>query len=206
MARFPTVLALALTMSVPGACRLAVIEPEPLAGPVPAVIAVWPVAVTDSGAAADVLLSGLGMAVRGRGYAVVSTAVGRELLVGADLLPPDGVPRRLAAIGQALSADAVMVLDVRAFESRPTSVGGLAEARWDLGWRLLSTRGGGVLWSHVHHGLWRNSDGGGFDPLRRLDALPEIVPIGGDGRWHFGSVRELAAGLHRLAMEHLPRR
>ena len=81
----------------------------------------------------------------------------------------------------------------------------LESARWSLHWQLVSTRGAGVLWSWEHQGSWHRRDTDTSDPLRRHDADPEIVPIGGSSVPNFRDAIDVAAWLHKKAMEHLPR-
>ena len=104
-------------------------------------------------------------------------------------------------IGILFDVEALLVLEVRQFAAEGDP---LRSASWDLQWRLLSTRGHGTLWSYEHHGNWAQRPFADEDPLRRLDAEPEIVPIGGDRARSFRSAAELAAELHQLAMAHLP--
>ena len=189
-----------LFTSVAGACQLGgKVEPTPLKGPAPHAIVVWPV-VSGAGVPRDVF-AGLDLAVRGRGYEVQSFAVGQQRLAEAGLL--EGAEPDAAKIGPALGVDAVMQLQVGAF-----AIDGdrsLESARWSLQWQLVSTRGGGVLWSWEHHGSWHRRDTDTSDPLRRHDAEPEIVPIGGSSVPNFRDVIDVAAWLHKKAMEHLPR-
>ncbi|MCA8948895.1 MAG: hypothetical protein KDE27_05290, partial [Planctomycetes bacterium] len=127
-------------------CHVTTVESRPLAGPTPQRVAVWPVA--DE----PVLLAGLDDALRGRGYTIVSTAVARQLLADAALLPPDTrAPRgaEVSAVGAALGADALLELEVSRFEA---SAGEFREARWDLTWRLVAARDGAVVWDYEHAG------------------------------------------------------
>ena len=175
-------------------------QPVPLRGAAPAAIAVWPWAFGDGAAPTDTAVDGLDAAVRGRGYRVPSLAVTRELLreraIGA-ASPPGTV--ELTTLGQALEADAVVVLDVLRWqcEGEPVRFAG-----WHLRWRLLSTRGLGEQWQHEHVGSWTQRDPS--DPLRRLDEETPYVPIGGDRRRAFRSAGELLAQLHLDAMATLP--
>jgi hypothetical protein len=183
-----------------GACQLGgVVEPTPLRGPTPHGIVVWPV-LSDAGVARDVF-AGLDLAVRGRGYEVHALAVGSQLLAEAGLL--EGAEPDAARIGPALGVDAVMKLQVGAFAMDGDR--SLRSAHWSLHWQLVSTRGGGVLWSHDHQGSWHRRDTDQGDPLRRPDAEPEIVPIGGSSVPNFRDAIDVAAWLHKKAMEHLPR-
>ena len=188
-----------LFVSAVGACQLSgVVEPTPLKGPAPHGIVVWPV--LSDGVARDVF-AGLDLALRGRGYEVHSLAVGQQMLAEAGLL--EGAEPDAARIGPALGVDAVMQLRVGAFAME----GGrsLRRAHWSLHWQLVSTRGRGVLWSYEHQGSWDRRDTDTSDPLRRHDADPEIVPIGGSSVPNFRDAIDVAAWLHRKAMEHLPR-
>lgn len=188
-------------------CQFSSVTPVAMRGPAPALIAIWPTVPAPFAASEAALLTGLGDAVSDRGFRIVAPAVARQLLVDAGRWRPHVAPAELAATGLALGADAVLVLEVRAFESSSGARSGHLEvARWDLGWRLLSTVGRGVLWEYSHQGAWRASDGDDFDSLRRLDAPPATVPIGGGRGWSFRKADELAANLHRLALQHLPRR
>ena len=188
-------------------CRVGAIEPEPLLGPAPVTIAVWPGLGGGFAALEPALLAGLDDAVRGRGYRIVNVAVTRELLRAADLWQSgDAAPAELGDVGRAVGADAVLEFEVRGYDDELDAVGRLLRARWDVGWRLLSTRMAGVLWQHAHRGHWRRQPGEPFDPLRRLDEPLQPVTIGGEGVPVFRDRQELAAHLHRLAMQSLPTR
>jgi hypothetical protein len=188
-----------------GACacttgwRVAAVAPEPFAGPAPRAIAVWPWLDEAASPHAEALLADLDAIVRSRGYRVPSLAMVRQQLADAAVLP--GPPGDLAAVGRILEVDAVAVLDVAQFAADGDP---LRSARWALGWRILSTQGRGPLWHHELTGRWDRRDYVDDDPLRRPDAEPDVVPFGGDRAPSFRSVRELAANLHRLAMDHLP--
>jgi hypothetical protein len=194
-----------LPLLLGAACRFAAVAPTPLAGPVPTTIAIWPAVAADHVAAADALLAGLGDAVAGRGYRVVTAAIARQLLRDAGLWQPDmPAPPDLAAPGRVLFADAVLELDVRAFADEDDGQRRYAAARWDLAWRLRSTAGG-VLWQHEHRGAWqRPREDGGEPPAR--DGRIEPVLFGGDRPPVFADRRALLAGLHHLALLHLPPR
>ncbi|HEX6812114.1 MAG TPA: hypothetical protein VF384_10865 [Planctomycetota bacterium] len=183
-----------------GACRVGDVEPTPLRGPMPQGIVVWPV-LPEADQATQEVFAGLDLAVRQRGYEVQSLAVGTQLLAEAGLL--DGADPDAARIGPALGVDAVMRLQVGEF--RMEGERSLRSAHWRLHWQLVSTRGGGVLWSHEHNGSWDRRDTDTGDPMRRYDAEPEIVPIGGSSVPNFRDAIDVAAWLHRRAMEHLPR-
>lgn len=183
------------------ACRVGEPELVALRGDLPKSIAVWPFVGPQFDAASELLLEGIEVAVRGRGYQVVPAAVASELLRA---LGPGIAEVEPAAMGQTLSCDAVLQLVVRDFEaagSRP-----LREARWDLEWRLISTRGGGVVWSYPHHGTWAPPPENFGDVHRPLDAEPDIVPMGGDPRITYRNANELVASLHRMALSFLPSR
>jgi len=194
-------LVLLLASGLCAACRVAAVVPAPLLGPAPQSIAVWPAA-TAAGPHAQELLDGLDRAARTRGYRVQAAAVTERLLAdAAEVVPPPSL-EDLPGLGRLLDVDALLALEVRAFAADGEP---LRSSRWDLQWRLLSTRGHGTLWSFDHAGAWallRDE----ADPQRRLDAEPEVVPIGGDRARRFRGVPELAADLHRLAMDHLPAR
>jgi len=195
-------LALAITMALLAGCRFSMVEPQPLTGPQPSGVAVWPSLPVDFAEDEAALLTGLDLAVRSRGYRTTSLEVGRQLLSEAGLWVSHAeAPRDAAAVGRALGVDALLLLEVREFEA---TRGEFRDARWDLVWRLVSTRGGGVLWQYAHHGTWNRSREQRVDPLRRLDAEPDIVPIGGPRAWDFRSTADLAANLHWLALAHLP--
>lgn len=181
-----------------GGCHLGGPATIPLRGEPPDVVAVWPFVAVGQEALAGLLLPPLDEALRPRGYRVVVSAVAARLLeaAGAGASP---VP---ASAGPALGADAVLELLVRDFEAsgeRP-----LRHARWDLEWRLWSTRGGGVLWSFAQRGSFQAAPQAAADPHRPLDAEPDIVPIGGAGASGYRDATELAAVLHRDAMARLP--
>lgn len=179
--------------------RVAAVSPQPFAGPAPRAIAVWPWVREAGPMSPDDLLADLDAMVRSRGYRAPSLAVARQQLLDAAV--PPGPPGDLAAAGRILAVDAILVLDVGRFEADGEP---LRRADWELGWRILSTTGGGLLWSHDHAGRWHRRDLVDDDPLRRPEAEPEVVPFGGDRAPDLRSGRELAANLHRLAMDHLP--
>lgn len=183
-------------------CRVSTIEPVPIAGPTPRSIAVWPLVTDPTGAPVGGLLEDLDRAARSRGYDVLATAVTYRMLV--DEAAPGATPdlRDLPALGRQLGVEAILVLDVRAFaaDGEPPR-----SARWDLGWRLLSTAGRGELWSWEHHGSWRRRPADDDEPLRPPDDAMRPVTLGGDRSPYYRSLRELAADLHRHAMDHLPR-
>ncbi|MEO6596312.1 MAG: hypothetical protein ABIP94_16305 [Planctomycetota bacterium] len=188
------------TLLAAGGCRLGQAEPVALHGPAPRSVVVWPRLPEAFADVEQSLLAGLDIALRRRGYDVHSVAVGRQLLLEADLLT---LEPELARVSALLAVDAVLQLDVGEFTA--SSDGLLQRARWDLGWRLLSTRGEGELWHYSHHGTWQRRELDTGDPLRRFDEEPDIVPIGGRGAPNFRDVVDLAAWLHRFALERLPR-
>lgn len=180
------------------ACRLGEPEPTPLRGPAPAVVAVWPHVAPAFAPVRATLLAGLDAALRERGYRIVTAPVAAEMLAAAGL----GAGVDPARAGPALGADAVLVCDVRAFAAagrRP-----LQEADWDLAWRLVSTRGDGVLWEHRDTGVWSRPRDDGRPPGQPLDALPEVVAVGG-GPITYRDAEDLLATLHRRALLALPR-
>lgn len=186
---------------VVAACQVAEPTPVPLRGEPPRTIAVWPRAGNEATVGNDVLLDGLEAALHGRGYQVVASRVAAELLQAASDGRTEPDP---AAMGQVLVCDAVLQLVVREFTAAGTRP--LREARWDLEWRLVSTRGEGVVWSFSNRGSWFPPQGDFGDPHRPLDAERDIVPIGGDPRITYRNANELAASLHRMALSHLPPR
>jgi len=183
------------------ACAAPGDETVPVRGPLPRTVAVWPSLGEAFAASRDVLLAGLDAALFPRGYAVIPPAVAAELLAGAAI---DATAADPAASGRALAADAVLQFVVRDFVvegERP-----LRAASWDVEWRLVSTRGAGVLWNFAHRGSWHRATDDGRDPHRALDAEAEITPIGGRGPANHRDAIDLCAALHRLAMAKLPRR
>jgi hypothetical protein len=186
-----------------GGCQLTTFEPTPLRGPSPQGVAVWPTVAEAAKPFERDLLAGADAALRGRGYHAPSVAVAAQLLGERGLLKPGAEPADLARIGKELGVDAVLCFDVRQFEV--PGGGTFASARWDVGWRLLSTRGHGVLWEHEHHGAWVRRDLDTSDPHRALDAEPDYVQFGGDRQRNFRDVADLAASLHRMACAHLPK-
>ena len=191
-----------LLMTVLGACRLGGVEPLPISGVAPEVVAVWPVAAGGDPPEADMWFTGLSSALGRRGYRVLTPGITRELLGGSDL----AVSATEANIGRALRADAVLRLEVREFEADGGTA--LQHAQWDLVWHLVSTRGYGEQWSFHHHGNYDQMARDTYDPGRSLDehhAPPAIVPVGGRGPRGFRSPADLLAHLHNQAMEHLPK-
>ncbi|MBM3972986.1 MAG: hypothetical protein FJ301_02655 [Planctomycetes bacterium] len=191
-----TMIAAALALA---ACRLGDPEPTPLTGPAPAVVAVWPFAVGGAGSvgAREPLLAGLDGALRSRGYRVVTAPVAAELLAAAGL----GATSDPAAAGPALGADAVLVCEARSFTA--TGARPLQSAEWDLGWRLVSTRGGGELWRRDSRATWSRPRDDGRPPGEPLDALPQVVNVGANPVT-YRDAAELCAWLHRSALLHLP--
>lgn len=192
-----------LGLVVVAGCRIAAdVRETPLHGPAPESIGVWPF--VDAADAGDRdLLAGLDVALQRRGYRGPSREVGTALLFDATPAPsPSFADNEPAALGRRMDVDAILVLQVRRFVA-DDATGRLRSAAWDLRWRLWSTRGHGVLWSFDHAGSWQPPRGD-EDPLRRLDAEPDIVMFGGDRSTNFRDVRDLTTWLHRHAMEHLP--
>jgi hypothetical protein len=173
--------------------------PLPWRGPAPASLAVWPIAVGQG--AAPELLVGLDAALRRRGFRVPSLAVGGTMLAEADVaIAPDGAPADLAAAGQVLGVDAIVVLVVERFrvEDDPWR-----SADWAFTWRLLSTRGHGVLWECHHDGAWQRPRRDEGDAVPRVDDRLEPVTLG-RRELEFRSEAELVAWLHRFASQRLP--
>lgn len=179
------------------ACQGLAVQPLPLRGEVPRTIAIWPFPQSATGADRELVFTGLVQALGARGYRVVSPAVSTQLLLEADL-GPSASP---TSVGPVLGADAVLQVVVHDLQAsgRP-----LQQATWDCEWRLLSCRDGGVTWSFVHRGTWRQAAQDFGDPHRPPDAEPDIVPIGGRGDRRFHDAAELVASLHRMAMAKLP--
>lgn len=192
-------------MALAGACRVGrAVEVTPIEGPVPETVAIWPF--VEGGAPPDAALwfTGLAEQLGGRGYRVVGPGVAREVMLAAGLGAADvGLP----AVGRALRADALLVVEVRAFDARGRR--SLREASWDLAWSLVSTRGAGRQWAHAARGSWRRADRAPLDSLRGFDELadpPPIVPVGGSRVPSFRDAADLVAHLHRDAMARLPSR
>lgn len=184
-------------------CRIGGVEPLPLTGEVPQVVAIWPLALGAEPAEAEVWFSGLSMALGRRGYRVITPGMAREVLGQSDLTA--GATE--SHVGRALRADAILQLEVRAFEADGTTA--LQHAEWDLSWHLLSTRGHGRQWTYRHNGNYHQAARVTFDPNRRLDRqqdMPDIIPVGGRGPKGYRNPSDLLAHLHSLAMEHLPKR
>jgi hypothetical protein len=185
------------------ACRVGDVEPRPLSGTAPEVVAVWPF-VEDAGtmlagAEPTVVFAGLDEGLRRRGYGVVSPEVAAQVLreAGWAVSTADW-----SAAGRILQADAVLQFVVREFDVSVDRA--LTSARWDLEWRLESTRGLGRQWTFAHHGTWRARDRESDDPMRAHDEPPDIVPIGGSRSPGFRDSADLLAWLHRFALDHLP--
>ena len=178
-------------------CRVP--EPAvPLRGPQPDVIAVWPQVPAALAAERALLVTGLDVALRARGYRVMAQAVSDQMLTDAGLLGEDADRER---VGRALGADALLQLEVREFAAAGTRP--LRAARWDLRWRLVDGKTGAELWSFEHHGTATGNAYDTGDPLRAFDAEPEIVPIGGRGPQGFRDAIDLVSWLHRHAFAHL---
>ena len=186
-----------------GACRLGV-EPLPMSGPAPEVIAIWPLAMGAEPPDSDLWFAGMTGAVSRRGYRVLPPGISAELLRTSDVAAQSN---NIEGIGRALRADAVLRLEVRRFDAEGSA--GLRHAEWDLKWRLLSTRGHGEQWSYTHHGHYHQADYASFDPGRSLDEQHEprdIVPIGGNRSPSYRSAADLMASLNNRAMSLLPKR
>ena len=191
-----------LSLTLLGSCQLSGVEPLPIVGDTPEVIAIWPLATGGEPPDADLWFTGLAVALGRRGYRVLPPAITAQLLRSSDIAENASDD---AAIGPALRADAVLRLDVRQFEAAGSF--GLQDAEWDLEWRLVSTRGFGQQWSYVHRGYYRQADHQSFDPGRSLDEQyrpRDIVPIGGNRVPSFRNVGDLLLQLNNTAMAHLP--
>lgn len=172
-------------------------KPLPLRGEPPRVVVVWPAVPEPFLTRRDELLLGLAPAVQRRGYHTITAAVAAQMLDAAPLTSPD-----LAAVGMRLGADALLQLHIRRFETE--SDRWLRSAVWDLDWNLVSTRGLGTLWTFTHHGHFVANDNDRGDPLRPLDAEPDLAPAADRSQPGFRDVAELMAWLHHEAMLHLP--
>ena len=195
--------ALAVICVVCGGCQFgAEAEPTPLVGTPPETVAIWPFAAGGAPPGAELWFTQLAYQLGSRGYRVVAPGVVRELLLASDLVDSlDDAP----AVGRALAADAVLHLEVRAFDA--VSDGALQRADWDLVWRIVSTRGQGQQWAHAWTGRFLQADRDPVDATRGFDEMkepPPIVPIGGSGLPGFRDARELFAYLNRGAMQRLP--
>lgn len=184
-----------------GACRIGGVEPLPIRGEVPQVVAIWPLAVGANPPESEVWFTGLASALGRRGYRVVTPGVVREVLSSSDLT----AGATDSHVGRALRADAVLRLEVRRFEADGARA--LQHADWDLAWHLISTRGHGTQWSYQHNGTYHQAARVMRNPGRRLEEqrdMPDIVPIGGRGPRGFRDPAELLAHLHNAALERLP--
>ena len=180
------------------------VEPTPLVGDSPETVAIWPFAAGATPPDGELWFTGIAYQLGRRGYRVVAPGVARELLLGTDLAASLEDPR---AVGRALDADAVLHVDVRAFESRGER--SLREARWDVAWRLVSTRGQGQQWAHAAHGRWRMTDRESVESALGFEDIRGPLPprsVGGPRVPSFRDARELFAFLHREAMVRLPER
>jgi hypothetical protein len=199
----------ALLLLLLGACQIGGVQPLPIAGVVPRVVAIWPLATGGEPPDADFWFAGLASALGRRGYRVLPQGITAQLLRTSDIadLSSDDEAIGDEAIGRALRADAVLHVDVRRFEVDQRS--GLQNAEWDLEWRLMSTRGYGQQWIYNHHGHYHQADRVSFDPGRSLDEQHEprdIVPVGGNRMPSFRSAADLLLNLNNTAMARLPQR
>lgn len=174
-------------------CVLGRVEPTPLRGAVPRTIAVLPVAPARVGI-------GLDEALQARGHRIVASAVTAQLLATAGVVvagsrPPD--------LGQAAGADALLYVEVNAFEA--TGVRPLREAHWDLRWRLVAAATGAEIWSWESAGSWRHRDTDPGNTQPSPDGLLQPVPIGGPSVPSFRDDSDLLSWLHRTAFDRLPR-
>jgi hypothetical protein len=173
------------------ACTLGAPPPVALRGPQPTTIAVLPVQPARCAI-------GLDAALQARGHRMLASAVTAELLASAGV----ATAAAPAALGTATGADALLYVDVRAFEahgSRP-----LREARWDLRWRLVKASTGGELWSWTANGSWRHTDAEPDTDALRIDGHAPAA-IGGPSVPDFRDDVDLLSWLHRSAFERLPR-
>ena len=174
--------------------------PAPVADAPLLAVAVWP-GLGEFDRLGDLLLPPLEQALRERHCRVVPANVARELLADVGAAAPQDAP---AAVARALAVPTVLQLVVREFTAsgaRP-----LREARWDFEWRLVSLPSGAVTWSHSERGSWTPPRADFGDPHRRLDAEPQVVPIGGDGEFLYRDARELVLARHLLATKLLVQR
>jgi hypothetical protein len=186
------------------ACRI-VPQPEPVVltrGPMPRTLAVVPALVADSAPQLAALrwLYGLDPALAARGHRLVAAPVVGELLAAATTAAPAAGP---TAPGERRLADGCLQFVVRSFEVDGDDP--LRSARWDVGWRVVATDDGRVVWNYDHRGSWRLAEVDRIDPTRALDAEPDYVPIGGAHGPQHRRVDDLIAWLHQHAMAGLPR-
>jgi hypothetical protein len=193
----------ALLIAAAGACRIEPVAPTPLAGPMPTALVIAPPR-DDTGIVGlgDAIMSGCEIAMRARGYRVLPLGVGYDLFRTAPLPPVPG-PAELQRVRAAMDVDAVLLVEVLAFDADASP---FDAAKWDLQWRLLSTRTGEQIWQHRETGSWHRDRGGPVDPTQAPDAPPRVQPFGQPPPQNFQSVRDLAAALHRAAASRLPRR
>jgi hypothetical protein len=188
-------------------CGAPPVAVTPLRGPAPKGVLVLPPQ-DDTGAGrrdARDLAWFADRALQERGYRALPLDVGFDLArrfgpgPGQPLLPAD-----LLRLGRAAAVDAVLTIDVAAFEtegSRP-----LQSAQWDVAWTLVGVADAAPLWQYRGRGTWHRAPPDPGDLMRPIDAEPEVVPVGGMRPRDFRDERELAATLHRDAMARLPRR
>jgi len=182
-------------------CRVGGAEATPFRGAAPKTILIWPTVAAPFAAQQPVLLTGLDLAVRRRGHVVIATAVARQLLgdAGVPLDPAEGPHGE--QLFRATGADAVLRLIVRAFRVQGER---LQRADWDLDWELRATATGAVLWQFSHHGHWERRVPIEQHPHPRSEEDQPPV-LFGDREPDFRDASDLAAWLHRFAMERLPR-
>lgn len=186
-----------LLLAVAG-CRVGGVETLPFRGPVPRTILIWPALAEPFAAQQPALFAGLDLAVRRRGHGVVASAVARQLLADGGLGPDANDGER---IRRATGADAVLRLTVRRFDVHGDR---LQSADWDLAWQLESLHSGALLWQFSHHGHWDRRAPVDEHPQPRLDEdYPPV--LFGDRRADFRDAADLAAWLHRFALERMPR-
>jgi hypothetical protein len=183
------------------ACHTHRIEPVPIMGTVPESILILPVGPQAGAADLDLasLTFGLDQALAQRGYRALPGGVAAPVRV------QDGVPvaEDLLGLRREFAADAVMTLDVEHwfFRSEPP-----ARAEWSLVWRLWSTSGEGVIWTHRGSGTSAPAPDSSLGVLDRPHEEGAVKPFGSEKPQWFTSTSDLAASLHRLAMAYLPRR
>src|SRR5262245_26434462 len=188
-------------------CGAAPVAVTPLRGPAPKGVLVLPPHDESGSGRRDArdLAWFADQALRERGYRALPLDVGFDLArqfgpaPGQPLLPAD-----LLRLGRAAAVDAVLTIDVAAFETeggRP-----LQSARWDVTWTLIGVADAAPLWHYRGRGTWHRAPPEHGDLLEPTDAEAAVVPFGGLRPRDFRDERELAATLHRDAMARLPRR
>lgn len=198
-------LSLAVALAT-ASCSWSTVPTKPLRGDSPSSVLVMVPRSTRTGPQPDLrsLAFGADRALVLRGYRALPLGAGFDLARRyGQVTGGETEEEALRRLHFQAGVDAVLYVEVADWEV--TGERRFENARWDLTWRLCSTKGGGELWSHQLQGQWHRVD----DPMSHATPVSEEPPpveVGGSRAVSFASERDLVASLHRAAMERLPER